>query len=47
MMKIDITEDEIESLRVCKEWGIGVDSWAYNHLVELYNRIVEQLKKDS
>ena len=47
MMKIDITNDEIESLRVCKEWGSGIDSWAYNHLVKLYNRIVEQLKKDS
>ena len=47
MKKIDITDDEIEALRVCKEWGIGVDSWAYNHLVELYDRIVEQLKKGS
>lgn len=47
MKKIDITDDEIEALRVCKEWGIGVYSWAYNRLVELYNRIVEQLEKDS
>lgn len=47
MKKIDITDNEIEALRVCKEWGIGIDSWAYNHLVELYSRIVEQLEKDS
>lgn len=43
MKKIDITEDEIEALRVCKEWGVVDGSWAHNHLVELYNRIVEQL----
>lgn len=46
-MNIDIKDNEIEALRVCKECGIGVDSWAYNRLVELYNRIVEQLKKDN
>jgi len=46
-MNIDITDDEIESLRVCKEWGVVDGSWAHNRLVELYDRIVEQLKKDS
>lgn len=46
-MNIDISDDEIEALRVCKEWGVVDGSWVHNHLVELYNRIVEQLKKDN
>ena len=46
-MNIDITDDEIEALRVCKEWGVVDGSWAHRHIVELYNRIVEQLKKGS
>ena len=42
-MNIDITDDEIEALRISSEWGVVDGSWAHKHIVELYNRIVEQL----
>ena len=44
-MNIDITDDEIEALRITADWGVVDGSWAHNHIVVLYNRIVEQLKK--
>lgn len=42
IMNITITDDEIEALRICQEWGVCEGSWAYKHLSELYDRIVEE-----
>lgn len=44
-MKIDITSDEIEAIRVSTEWGIVEGSWAHTKLLELYNKIVEEQKR--
>ena len=44
-MNIDITNDEIEAIRISSEWGVIDGSWAHKQLVKLYTRIVEIQEK--
>lgn len=44
-MNIDITDDEIEAIRISSEWGIVEGSWAHTKLLKLYDKIVEEQKR--
>lgn len=44
-MKIDITPDEIEAIRIISDWGLVEGSWAHTKLLKLYDKIVEEQKR--
>lgn len=44
-MKIDITDDEIEAIRITTEWGVVDGSWAHSRIVEFYNKIVKEQER--